>query len=94
MQDYHEIRRCGQGIRSGADGPFCLKTCASSNPLIKWGAFVVNSLPKPPGGCDPVVIRMGAVMANAVYDATGVRMLQLFITRRSVSKQLCPALDG
>jgi len=35
----------------------------------------------PPSGCgEPPVTTMGAVIANAIYDATGVRMLQLPMT--------------
>jgi CO/xanthine dehydrogenase Mo-binding subunit len=40
------------------------------------------------GGGEPAVICMGAVIANAIYDATGVRMLQLPMTPERVKQAL------
>ena len=34
----------------------------------------------PQGGGEPVIILMGALVANAVYDATGAHLLRLPIT--------------
>lgn len=36
--------------------------------------------PDPQGGGEPVIICMGAVIANAIYDATGARLFQLPMT--------------
>jgi hypothetical protein len=36
------------------------------------------------GGGEPPIITMGAVLANAIYDATGVRMLQLPMTAERI----------
>jgi CO/xanthine dehydrogenase Mo-binding subunit len=41
-----------------------------------------NSPPK--GGGEPAIICMGGVIANAIYDATGARLLQLPMTRERV----------
>ena len=38
----------------------------------------------PQGGGEPAIIVMGAVIANAIYDAVGARMLQLPMTRERV----------
>ncbi len=42
--------------------------------------FVDNNQLAPQGGGEPAVIVMGAVIANAIFDATGVRMLELPMT--------------
>jgi len=42
----------------------------------------------PQGGGEPAIILTGAVIANAVYDATGVRMLQIPMTPARVSAAL------
>jgi CO/xanthine dehydrogenase Mo-binding subunit len=34
----------------------------------------------PQGGGEPTIICMGAVIANAVFDATGARLYQLPVT--------------
>jgi CO/xanthine dehydrogenase Mo-binding subunit len=38
----------------------------------------------PKGGGEPAIICMGGVIANAIYDATGARLLQLPMTRKRV----------
>jgi CO/xanthine dehydrogenase Mo-binding subunit len=35
---------------------------------------------KPQGGGEPAIITMGAVIANAIFDAAGVRLRQLPMT--------------
>jgi len=42
--------------------------------------FVENNDLPPQGGGEPSVTAVGAVIANAVFDATGLRMLQLPMT--------------
>ncbi|MGD1031649.1 MAG: molybdopterin cofactor-binding domain-containing protein [Opitutaceae bacterium] len=42
----------------------------------------------PQGGGEPAIILMGAVLANALYDATGVRMLELPMTPERVKAAL------
>ncbi|MCB9503775.1 MAG: xanthine dehydrogenase family protein molybdopterin-binding subunit, partial [Deferribacteres bacterium] len=40
--------------------------------------------PKPRGGGEPVIICMGAVIANAIFDACGARVLTLPMTQERV----------
>jgi len=40
------------------------------------------------GGGEPAIIVMGALIANAVHDATGVRLRQLPMTPERVRKAL------
>ena len=42
----------------------------------------------PKGGGEPSIILMGALVANAVYDAVGVRMLEIPITPARVKAAL------
>jgi CO/xanthine dehydrogenase Mo-binding subunit len=42
--------------------------------------FVENKELSPQGGGEPAIIVMGAVIANAIHDATGARLLQLPMT--------------
>jgi CO/xanthine dehydrogenase Mo-binding subunit len=51
-------------------------------PRFSWlpriETVLVDAKDSPPqGGGEPAIIGMGAVVANAVFDATGARMLQL-----------------
>jgi nicotinate dehydrogenase subunit B len=51
-------------------------------PRFSWlpriDAVLVGAQDGPPqGGGEPAIIGMGAVVANAVFDATGARLLQL-----------------
>ena len=40
------------------------------------------------GGGEPAIITMGGVIANAIYDAIGVRLLQLPMTPERVKEQM------
>jgi isoquinoline 1-oxidoreductase len=42
----------------------------------------------PQGGGEPPIISMGAVVANAIYDAIGVRLYQLPMTPERVLKAM------
>ena len=42
----------------------------------------------PQGGGEPVIITMGAVIANAIYNAIGVRLFQLPMTPERIRKAL------
>jgi CO/xanthine dehydrogenase Mo-binding subunit len=57
--------------------------------LPKIDTVLVNS-PEVPisGGGEPPIITMGAVVANAIFDATGVRLLQLPMTPERVKEGL------
>ena len=44
--------------------------------------------PDPQGGGEPVIICMGAVIANAIYDATGARLFQLPMTAGRIKNAL------
>jgi isoquinoline 1-oxidoreductase len=46
--------------------------------------LVKNDELSPQGGGEPAIVPMGAVIANAVFDATGVRMYRLPMTRGRV----------
>ena len=46
-----------------------------------------NDLP-PKGGGEPAIICMGAAIANAIYDLTGARLLQLPMNPESVKAAL------
>jgi CO/xanthine dehydrogenase Mo-binding subunit len=42
----------------------------------------------PQGGGEPAIVVMGAVIANAIYDATGMRLLQLPMTPARIKAAL------
>ncbi|MEE9167551.1 MAG: molybdopterin cofactor-binding domain-containing protein [Candidatus Neomarinimicrobiota bacterium] len=42
----------------------------------------------PQGGGEPTIICMGAVIANAIFDATGARLIQLPMTRERVKEAM------
>lgn len=44
----------------------------------------------PQGGGEPSITTRGAVVANAVFDATGVRLYRLPLTRERVRQALAP----
>jgi CO/xanthine dehydrogenase Mo-binding subunit len=50
--------------------------------------FVANDTLPPKGGGEPAIINMGAVIANAVFDATGVWIRRLPMTRERVLEAL------
>jgi CO/xanthine dehydrogenase Mo-binding subunit len=47
-------------------------------------AFVANDALPPKGGGEPAIINMGAVVANAIFDATGARIYRLPMTPERV----------
>ncbi len=57
-------------------------------PRFSWvpriETVLINSKETPQGGGEPAIIVMGAVIANAIYDATGARLLQLPMTPERV----------
>ena len=53
--------------------------------------LVENSALPASGGGEPAIINMGAVVANAVFDATGARLFQLPMTPERVKKALAAA---
>jgi isoquinoline 1-oxidoreductase len=62
-------------------------------PTFSWlpeiDAVIVDAKDSPPqGGGEPAVICMGAVLANAVFDATGARLLQLPMTPERIKAAL------
>jgi CO/xanthine dehydrogenase Mo-binding subunit len=62
-------------------------------PRFSWvpkiETMILNAEDSPPqGGGEPGIIIMGAVLANAVYDATGARLLELPMTPERVKKAL------
>ena len=62
-------------------------------PRFSWvpkiETILLETDPSRPLGCgEPPIICMGAVVANAVYDATGVRLLQLPMTTKRVKEAL------
>ncbi len=46
--------------------------------------FVENKKLSPQGGGEPAIVLMGGVVANAIYDAVGIRMLQLPMTQERI----------
>jgi nicotinate dehydrogenase subunit B len=56
-------------------------------PKIETVILEANEFP-PQGGGEPAIILMGAVIANAIYDATGARLLQLPMTPARVKAAL------
>jgi nicotinate dehydrogenase subunit B len=57
--------------------------------LPKIEAFLIDNPNDPPsGGGEPAIITMGAVIANAVFDAVGARVRQLPVTPERVKEVL------
>ncbi len=50
--------------------------------------IIDNKESDPQGGGEPAIVTMGAVIANAIYDAVGVRMYHLPMTRERVKEAL------
>jgi len=50
--------------------------------------LIASEDPEPHGGGEPAIILMGAVIANAVYDAIGVRLFELPMTPERVKAAL------
>ena len=54
-------------------------------PRFSWvpkieSVLIQNNETPPQGGGEPAIILMGALIANAIYDATGARLFQLPMT--------------
>ncbi len=57
--------------------------------IPKIETVLVENLDIDPSGCgEPPIVGMGAVMANALYDATGVRVCRLPLTPERIKAQL------
>jgi len=57
--------------------------------LPKIETVLIDNRETPSQGCgEPPIITIGALIANAVFDATGVRMLQLPMTPARVKAAL------
>jgi CO/xanthine dehydrogenase Mo-binding subunit len=50
--------------------------------------LVPNDALAPQGGGEPAIVCMGAVVANAIFDATGARMLRLPMTPERVLAEM------
>ena len=50
--------------------------------------LVANDDLAPQGGGEPAIVNMGGVVANAIFDATGARMLRLPMTRERVMAEI------
>ncbi len=62
-------------------------------PLFSWvpkieTVLIENNETAPQGGGEPAIILMGALVANAIYDATGARLFQLPMTPERVKAAL------
>jgi CO/xanthine dehydrogenase Mo-binding subunit len=42
----------------------------------------------PSGGGEPPIVGMGALIANALFDATGIRIQQLPLTPQKIKEKL------
>jgi CO/xanthine dehydrogenase Mo-binding subunit len=57
--------------------------------LPKMETILIDSKdPDPHGGGEPAIINMGAVIANAIFDATGKRLFELPMTPKRVKAAL------
>jgi CO/xanthine dehydrogenase Mo-binding subunit len=68
-------------------------------PRFSWvpkiETIVVQDKDSPPqGGGEPAIICMGAVIANAIYDAVGVRLFQLPMTPKRIKEALANSSDS
>jgi len=67
--------------------------CTYALPRFSWvlrieTVLVSNDDLAPQGGGEPAIIDMGAVVANAIFDATGARMLRLPMTPERVLTEI------
>jgi isoquinoline 1-oxidoreductase len=53
--------------------------------------LVENRTLSPQGGGEPAIITMGGAIANAIYDAVGVRIFQLPMTKKRIKKAIAEA---
>jgi CO/xanthine dehydrogenase Mo-binding subunit len=57
--------------------------------LPKIKTVLVENPEVPASGCgEPPIVNMGAVIANAIYDAVGARLLQLPMTAARIREAL------
>ena len=57
--------------------------------LPKMGCVILDRKDKPPkGGGEPAIIGIGAIIANAIFDATGARLYRLPMTPERVLEAL------
>lgn len=57
--------------------------------LPKIEVVLIDDQDSPPqGGGEPVIITMGGAIANAIYDAIGVRLFQLPMTPERITKAM------
>lgn len=57
--------------------------------LPKIDAVLIDNKNSPPQGCgEPSIVCMGAVIANAIYDALGARLYQLPMTPERIKEAL------
>ncbi len=56
--------------------------------------LIANDELSPQGGGEPAIVPMGAVIANAVFDATGTRMYRLPMTRERMLRALKESEQG
>ena len=57
--------------------------------LPKIETILIDNPEVPASGCgEPPIINMGAVVANAIYDAVGARLLQLPMTPERIKQAL------
>jgi CO/xanthine dehydrogenase Mo-binding subunit len=62
--------------------------------LLDVAALVANDALDPQGGGEPAIVPMGAVIANAVFDATGVRFHRLPLTAERVRTACAKAKES
>jgi CO/xanthine dehydrogenase Mo-binding subunit len=53
--------------------------------------LIENSETPPAGGGEPPIVCMGGVIANAIFDATGVRLFELPMTPERIKNALTEA---
>ena len=56
----------------------------SSKPLV----FVKHDALAPKGGGEPAIINMGAVVANAIFDAVGARLYRMAMTPARIKEAI------
>src|SRR5450830_795777 len=57
-------------------------------PLRPYTVLVKNDELTPQGGGEPAIVPVGAVVANAIFDATGARLFQMPMTAERVKKAM------
>jgi CO/xanthine dehydrogenase Mo-binding subunit len=66
----------------------------SWRPRVIETVLVKNDALAPQGGGEPAIVPMGGVIANAVFDATGVRLFRLPMTPARLKAALAEARAG